>query len=828
MATYTTDTTITSNLADGEDIVLNGNSITVTIDASVFIPTMKYGKITTVTTGKFLIKNSTNNMLVIDIDNIADDMRVEGNGQLVIEGGWIEVATGDGTAGQTIDFSSIGDNNASIDHPCAVWVEETPGGKLVPFLSLGDASVDRYPLYFTGDNTGVAYGGIAGDWDRGRFYTFNRTTRIATFGDGTNGHVIPNGCKVFFANVHITCSSYAINTSFATRPLTDTNANGTLIWDKVSIGYFRFYSIASQVINASYVSCDAFAVIDCYTTLSLDNIAKSPMTTHSTTSISQAFAVTDFQGVGSRFSNIYIAECANYGTSNSTPTLAALYGESNALCENLWGMWVDRRNNTDTRVATGIYLARYYNATIQNVVSISGSLYIVGSNNQISNVKYAGTPFEPDAAATFFPTKYRNDFIRINGSDNTFIGGSMIANTLCSYYGINLNGVEGNNNQIYQQNWQLTDYTPWFGLAVLRTFSDNTILKNSVINGNTGGIRMEVDAVGLIVDNIRGMTRSSQQLRRGADVNMCSLGYNYPNPGFGTPMFLRQDSLGLANEGYISWQFAPPLVVGDYEYNYTGQTSYFNNAYFLYLENQASVTISNRLPIKGLTAFRDADYVEGQGADTNTELIIEVEIVNAGQAFTGNFTTITFDSARRIYTAMQALLDGLSNYDSNKGLNMRMRMTNLISLTNFTSFDIPCYIDTNYQSTDAYVTIEGGGAIDQYEMRKKSDTSVLFTWTGVGRYDFPIGNNEGLEVYFVRYVFSDGSYDRAASNKPYPITLKYGDNGNVKLYVGDEVQVASSDPSTIWNYETRTITDGSYTDEDRAKSLTTGKFLALK
>ena len=53
-------------------------------------------------------------------------------------------------------------------------------------------------------------------------------------------------------------------------------------------------------------------------------------------------------------------------------------------------------------------------------------------------------------------------------------------------------------------------------------------------------------------------------------------------------------------------------------------------------------------------------------------------------------------------------------------------------------------------------------------------------------------------------------------------------SGNVKLYVGDEVQVASSDPSTIWNYETRTTTDGSYTDEDRAKSLTTGKFLALK
>ena len=300
MATYTTDTTITANLPDGENMQINGNNVTVTIDASVFIPTMKYGRIIATTTGKWLFKNATNNMLVIDIDDVNDDMRIEGNGQCVMEGGWIEVMTSDGTAGQTIDFSSIGDNNASIDHPCAVWVEETPGGKLVPFLSLGDPSSDNYSLPFTGDNTGVAYGGIAGDYDRGRFYTFNRTTRTATFGDGTNGYIIPNGCKVFFPNIHITCSAHPLNTtSFGNRPLTDTNQNGTLIWDKVNIGHFRFYAAGSQVVDLSYISCDAFAVVDCYTRLVLDNVAMSPMTTHSSKALSQAWTITDFQGPGS-------------------------------------------------------------------------------------------------------------------------------------------------------------------------------------------------------------------------------------------------------------------------------------------------------------------------------------------------------------------------------------------------------------------------------------------------------------------------------------------------------------------------------------------------
>jgi len=126
MATYTTDTTITSNLADGEIINILGDSITVTIDASVFIPTMRYGKIQSTGTGTMHITNSTNNMMLIDLNALTDDPRIEGNGVLDIDGGWIEIATGDGTAGQTIDFSSIGDNNVSIDHPCAVWVEEEP------------------------------------------------------------------------------------------------------------------------------------------------------------------------------------------------------------------------------------------------------------------------------------------------------------------------------------------------------------------------------------------------------------------------------------------------------------------------------------------------------------------------------------------------------------------------------------------------------------------------------------------------------------------------------------------------------------------------------
>jgi len=489
-------------------------------------------------------------------------------------------------------------------------------------------------------------------------------------------------------------------------------------------------------------------------------------------------------------------------------------------------MWVDRRNNVDTRVATALYLNRYFNTTIKNVTVIGGAGYVAGDNVQIENWRYATTPFVP--TGTSFPTKYRSPMLRIYGSGTKAIGGELIDHTLPPYYVLEYNNLLGANNEAYEFNIVCNNTYNWAAGYFLRTYSDNTTIKNCVCNLPNGSILMEVDALGLIMDNVRGFGTRNSSIRRGARLNMVATNITSSLPK-GTPMYVNQDALGNADEGFISWVFGPPLTPNAYEFSYTGATSYYNNSNYVYLESGASVTFSNRDPLKGVTAFRNADYLEGQNLDQSTEMTWDVEMVNAGQEFTGDFTTIVFDSSKNVYSGMQALLDALPNYNSDKGFNMRVRITNdLTSLQYLNYFAIPINIDTTYTAKDAYVTIEGGTEFDQYEMRKKSDTSVLFSWTGVGRFDFYVGNIIGEEVYFVRYILSDGTYDRAASNKPFPITLQYGDNGAVKLYVGDEVQVGSSDPATIWNYGSRTLTEGTYTEEDRAKALTTGKFLALK
>ncbi len=107
---------------------------------------------------------------------------------------------------------------------------------------------------------------------------------------------------------------------------------------------------------------------------------------------------------------------------------------------------------------------------------------------------------------------------------------------------------------------------------------------------------------------------------------------------------------------------------------------------------------------------------------------------------------------------------------------------------------------------------------------------MLYTFIGTGTHDLFIGSNLDVDVYFKRYKYVDGAYVLLVNTQYTTQKLVLGNNGNILLYTGGEVQVASTDPATIWNYETRTTTEG-FTSSDRDtlnKGLTTGKFLALK
>lgn len=837
MANYTTDTTITSNLANNEALTISGIGVTVTIDASVFIPTMQYGKFTATNFGIFKLINKTNNILPITFASNASDFQIEKRSSLIMDGNLIEIATGDGTAGQTIDFSSIGDNNASIDFPNAVWIEETPGGATKPFINLGDASVDPKQLTLAGDGIGNAnYGGIAGDWERGGFFEYNRSTQTATFGDGTNGHVIPNGCKVFFPNVVV--DSQWVNT-YSLRSTFDVNQNGTLSFYGVQFSE-AFYFQMSKSLDVTLEYCtnsDYFRIQDPFGVVSIKNHAHRHPTRGSLTSGStqgnQLFQILDCQVNDNVFEDFYAMTWINAITTSSS----ARYGvylsprTSTMSFKNIHIYLIDKRNTSQNAIHYCAYIIAA-DTTFENIYSIGGQILYGGCNKStIKNTFFGGSIFEPVANADH-GTKYKNTGLSLNGSDTKIINWSLLPNSLPPAKAIYLGSSSGKNIEIYNVNYTYTAGYINGQDSFIDTLSDNIVAKNCYGNSPSHNVTFEsqLDTINVELDNV--VSVGQDYFKKNTTANMVGGQYDKLNfsIGNGIGVFLAVDlTTGGSNDGFIAIPSGPPITD---EYHFSlGANSYFDNIDKVNIYGTEPYEIGSKQPLRGFTGFRDSNYYESGSLEYN-RIIAYVEMVNGDEEFTGTWTEFDTSTANW-YSGLQSIFNGLTGYDSNVGLNIRFKFVKTFGLTGWNDlavYNIPCTIDTNYTANDGFITFEGGDATEKYEIIKASDDSVMYTFTGTGTHDLFIGSNLDVDVYFKRYKYVDGAYVLLVNTQYTTQKLVLGNNGSILLYTGGEVQVASTDPATIWNYGTRTTTEG-FTSSDRDtlnKGLTTGKFLALK
>lgn len=100
-------------------------------------------------------------------------------------------------------------------------------------------------------------------------------------------------------------------------------------------------------------------------------------------------------------------------------------------------------------------------------------------------------------------------------------------------------------------------------------------------------------------------------------------------------------------------------------------------------------------------------------------------------------------------------------------------------------------LDVNSNGTvdlkESFITVSGVLPTETCEMRLNGDDSLKATRTGSGQ--FTVADVDvGLVVYFVRL----SGTQIIASTKLTPKTLTTGDNGTVKLFAGDEVQIAQN------------------------------------
>ena len=197
MAIVTTSQNLTAvSYAAGEIIEIR-NGATLTIDST---PATRPGTIQCITSGKLLIENSsTSTPIVLELEDNTRDLRFEGNGIIEINGAPIEIWTSDGTA-KSWDFSTL--YSGALTDITYVEVETAPSsGEYMPWF-IANITPDYYAAGFPLVNVGAT---LTSNFDSAQEVLFyNSLTRTLSSGDGTNGKLIPNGCKVRIPNILIT------------------------------------------------------------------------------------------------------------------------------------------------------------------------------------------------------------------------------------------------------------------------------------------------------------------------------------------------------------------------------------------------------------------------------------------------------------------------------------------------------------------------------------------------------------------------------------------------------------------------------------------------
>ena len=841
--TINTDTYLTSNLAADSYTIIEG--ATLYIDAATWTTRNTFGgTFTCISEGRLRLQNDTNDIMVVEMGSFNYDFRFEANGVFEIAGQLVEIYTGTGASGQTIDFTTLGGDY--VNWPSCVWVEID--GELTPFINLGDTT-DALPLPLAGTSgqAGIGqtgFGGVAGSLEMGRFFNFNESTGVATFGNGTNGAVIPNGAKVYFPNIHVTSQK---QTTMGSKTTFDFNPTGTMVFENVNFSRDINPAIQTsyQIIDFSYVGCCNFlGGITSAGPITYDHVVLCPITDSVVAgSNGGTFSITSVAGAIT-IDHLYII--SSIDSTTSTRSIMSWSNNPNiSKYDNFYLNLINKRSSTSGDNARHTFgtLSNISGVDLNNWTLIGGAViaFSVVTNCTMRNWRFSATPF---ALATSTPnTKWLNatgGIVSINNTDTIKMTRWRLCDQGVPNYGVFL-GIAANSkftecyDIVYPSEYNGVNFIDY--IMILQ--SPNFIMKNCtfgvVRNASGFFVTPSIAAANVVLENIRGHYGATAPLilTNGTQANFVS-GVVQSTGLTGAfdmgPFFLAYSSSNqtTGTDGTIMAQFQPD---NQNDASELSGSAYYNNAGRLYLPKvNSQAIIQSVTAIRGVTSLKSNPLVVSPTTMANlTNYSWEFEFANWGDNFLGNWTALTSFSD---LTVLVNAFDALTDYDANIGFKMRWRVTALIASTsNYTNgWRFECNVDADWTAYDAYITFEGGSPTDKYEMRLLSDSSLVTEFIGVGRHDFTLGDLGGLVVYFVRYVLVDGVYERTSSTKPTPITLVYGNNGNILLYVGSEVQVASNDIAAIWAYADRSLTEG-FNSTDRAqlnKTLTSGKFLALK
>jgi hypothetical protein len=149
-------------------------------------------------------------------------------------------------------------------------------------------------------------------------------------------------------------------------------------------------------------------------------------------------------------------------------------------------------------------------------------------------------------------------------------------------------------------------------------------------------------------------------------------------------------------------------------------------------------------------------------------------------------------------TNLSGAISALTGYDDGgSGLEMRIKVTatGAAPSRRLQQCSLRTNIDPDdWQVFDSFVTFNGPNPTDVIRIRRLTDLGAdppvnLYSFTGGGFHEFDVGSNFNEEVFFVRENAEGTVLMRSL---PFTIKLSYGNQGEINLFYGEEIQLAQA------------------------------------
>lgn len=765
-----------------------GDTLSITTGAQLKINTStaarKPGTLQVVTgnSGTLFVENtSTTVPIVVELSADTMDIIMRSDGLFKVRGDWITCYT-EGAAevsGQTIDFSATGVfNPVAIDFPPFLMVETGNATNVwEPYLNIAKST----------DTGGVAMTEVGPGIELGRFFSFDYTTKVATFGNNVNGQRIPAYARVRIPNIHFTSAAQA---TLASRSQINPNTGGAFDfsicswsdnWDWRSGVFFQ----ASSVTFADVGIAGGFSIAATLGNVSvaglycsLDHYVASAQSCLFSTGFG-SFACTGWYSAQKHVSSVVP------GYFNATGTVA------DGAISNIHGYILTpvstSRNSIQMDSIAGQDSAPI---TISDLYCVGGRLVTNSLKNlRIKNLNHsdqctgvAVTTNATSAIASWGASKSENIVLQ---TVRKITGGAACraavvsigsASTGCCVHDV-VYDMAGNSTFLAQpagtRSW-MTNFSSASAPVTTTLQSGNIALPS---RGRAANIITTAAPVGV-----------DQTI---ASVGRQFISYTAATPGsVGGQPDVRPFKFGPTNAGRTLGQLnIGPFGIETYEDLYTGfdANNYVNRQGQLLLpSNSVDIVLQQPEPITGIVqsngfSTATAITVSGTSATTNVTYSFRMRVPSPiGANAWGSWIPWTIGTLATGRTELQDALTALSGYSPNVGFDFQIRVqTTGATAGRYLSYVlIPgCTASATYTPTEiGFIQVGSSGAVTASSMMVSSGgTNIGYSSTGSGTTftEFPYNFDGVAKAYQVQVrkagygeVISTGSCYQAGMTVP--------------------------------------------------------------